>query len=105
MSPISQASENERNPIDLLAEEFVERQRRGEHPSLLEYIERYPELAEEIRDLFPALVMVERLKPATADVPGRYGDGSARLTPDVGDLWRPGDSSQIVNCHAGRGRR
>jgi serine/threonine protein kinase/WD40 repeat protein/tetratricopeptide (TPR) repeat protein len=53
----------ERHPFEVLAEEFVERQRRGEHPSLSEYAEKHPELADQIRDLFPALVMVERLKP------------------------------------------
>ena len=37
-----------------LAEEFLERRRRGERPEVSEYIERYPELAEEIRELFGA---------------------------------------------------
>jgi len=52
-------SSNERNPVELLAEEFLDRKRRGEHPTLREYVERYPELADEIRDLFPALLMME----------------------------------------------
>ena len=43
-----------------LAEEFAERFRRGERPSLTEYTERYPELEAEIRDLFPALVVMEQ---------------------------------------------
>jgi serine/threonine protein kinase/WD40 repeat protein/tetratricopeptide (TPR) repeat protein len=85
MSPISQVSDNDRNPVEVLAEEFVERQRQGEHPSLLEYMERYPELAEEIHDLFPALVMVERLKPAADELPGRFGDRADRLTAGVGE--------------------
>ncbi len=34
--------------------------RRGERPALEEYIDRYPELADDIRDLFPALVKVEQ---------------------------------------------
>ena len=45
-----------------LAEEFAARFRRGERPSLQEYIDRCPELADEIRELFPALVEVERVK-------------------------------------------
>jgi serine/threonine protein kinase len=57
----------ERNPIDKLADEFLGRHRGGENPSVTEYAERYPELAEEIRDLFPALVMMEELKPATPE--------------------------------------
>ena len=46
-----------------LAEEFVERYRAGERPPLSEYIDNYPALADEIRDVFPALVMVENLAP------------------------------------------
>jgi hypothetical protein len=30
----------DRNSFELLAEEFAERVRRGEHPSLAEYVER-----------------------------------------------------------------
>src|SRR5262249_18669730 len=48
----------------------AERLRRGEHPSLNEYIERYPELADDIRDLFPALALVEQFKPARREFDG-----------------------------------
>ncbi len=58
--------------FDALAEEFAERYRRGERPSLQEYVDRLPEMAEEIREMFPALVEVER------------ADGDAR-----GDFVRP----------------
>jgi hypothetical protein len=54
-------SSDERNPVELLAAEFLERKRRGEHPTLGEYLERHPELAHEIQDLFPALLMMEDL--------------------------------------------
>ena len=46
--------------LDRLAEEFAARFRRGERPALKEYTDRYPELAEEIRELFPAMVQVEQ---------------------------------------------
>ena len=53
-------SESEQfNLLDRLAEEFAERFRRGERPALKEYIDRYPELANDIRELFPAMVKVE----------------------------------------------
>ncbi len=55
----------QREIVEQLAEEFVERYRRGERPPLSEYIARHPEHAEEIRDLFPALVMMERIAPAS----------------------------------------
>ena len=63
----------DRNSFEILAEEFAERIRRGEHPSLTEYVERYPEHADDIRDLFPALVMVEQFKPARQEVNGCVG--------------------------------
>jgi serine/threonine protein kinase/formylglycine-generating enzyme required for sulfatase activity len=48
--------------IDVLAEEFAERWRRGERPALQEYVDRYPELADDIRELLPALAEVEQVK-------------------------------------------
>ncbi len=48
-----------RNPVERLAEEYLARYRRGERPSATEYAERHPELAGEIRELFPALVLME----------------------------------------------
>ncbi len=42
-----------------LAEEFLERYRRGQRPSLKEYIERHPELAAEIKEVFPAMALME----------------------------------------------
>src|SRR5271166_3311506 len=50
------------NLLDRLAEEFADRFRRGERPALKEYTDRYPELADDIRDLFPALVRVEQIE-------------------------------------------
>jgi WD40 repeat protein/serine/threonine protein kinase/tetratricopeptide (TPR) repeat protein len=54
-------SSGDRNPVELLAEEFISRKRRGEKPTLSEYTDKYPDLAPEIRDLFPALLMMEDL--------------------------------------------
>lgn len=48
------------DPLDRLAEEFAARFRRGERPSLEEYTDRYPDLADEIRERFPASATVER---------------------------------------------
>jgi hypothetical protein len=49
----------ERLDIEQVAEKYLERRRRGEKPSVDEYARRYPELADEIRDLFPTLAMLE----------------------------------------------
>ena len=64
-----------------LAEEFLERYRRGERPPLKEYIDRHPELADEIREVFPAMAMMEKIALADeslagdADRRGRRGPG------------------------------
>lgn len=54
------APEAKRDPVEELAEDFARRLRRGERPSLSEYTSRHPELAAEIHDLFPALVVMEQ---------------------------------------------
>ncbi len=63
--------------LDQLAEEFAGRFRRGEHPDLNEYTDRYPELADDIRELFPAMVRVEEAEAAR---PG--GEEEQRVTGD-----------------------
>lgn len=56
--------------VGALAEEFVQRYRRGERPALAEYCDKHPEFAERIRALFPALVMMEELAPEADDSGG-----------------------------------
>lgn len=71
-----------------LAEGFLARYRRGECPSLSEYTAKYPELAEQIRDLFPALVVMEELGSVEAPVPGPGNGKSAgegKLPEELGD--------------------
>ncbi|HEV3120937.1 MAG TPA: serine/threonine-protein kinase, partial [Isosphaeraceae bacterium] len=48
---------------DLLASEIDARRRRGEKPSLEEYVARCPERADDIRKLFAAPVEMDELKP------------------------------------------
>ncbi len=58
---VSDQWDPDREPVEELAGEFIERRRRGERATVEEYAERYPDLAEEIRDLFPAVIAMERL--------------------------------------------
>jgi serine/threonine protein kinase len=58
--------QSEIDPLDPVAEEFLERFRKGERPPVSEYVARYPDLADRIRQLFPALVLMERGAPSTA---------------------------------------
>jgi serine/threonine protein kinase/tetratricopeptide (TPR) repeat protein len=82
-----------RHPIEILAAEFVERHRQGEHPSVTEYAVRHPELAERIRSLFPTVMMMEDLKngwspgppgnlPVLDRVPERLGE--YRIIREIG---------------------
>ena len=71
--------------FDELAEEFAERYRRGERPGLEEYVDRLPEMAEEIREMFPALVEVEQ---ADGEARGEASPAPRAATPrlsQVGD--------------------
>ena len=54
--------EADRDPVEVLAAEFVERQRARSKPTIEEYASTYPQWAERIRDLFPAVLAMERLK-------------------------------------------
>ncbi len=50
------SSSRDHGRFDDLAEDFAQRYRRGERPSLQEYVDRLPEMADKIRETFPALV-------------------------------------------------
>ena len=52
-------SQSERMTVGRLSAEWRERLRKGDRPELNDYLERYPELADEIRELFPAVVMID----------------------------------------------
>jgi serine/threonine protein kinase len=80
----------ERDPVEELAADFMERQRRGERPSIEEYTARHPELAAEIRELFPTIAALEgwklaqapRSAPAGGDHPAYLGD--YRIIREIG---------------------
>jgi WD40 repeat protein/serine/threonine protein kinase len=65
-------SSSNRDPVEELAEEFVERHRRGERPSLTDYTDKFPQYAETICKLFPALLLMEQLKPAQGEASGPF---------------------------------
>src|SRR5262249_21234625 len=77
-----------------LAEEFLDRYRKGERPPLREYIDRHPELASEIKEVFPAMAMLENIavvdesldEPAdrAAAVPPLQQLGDFRIIREIG---------------------
>ncbi|MFT5324206.1 MAG: serine/threonine protein kinase [Planctomycetaceae bacterium] len=48
--------------IEVLASEYAENARLGKNPSIDSYVERYPEMAVEIRELFPMVAALEQWK-------------------------------------------
>src|SRR5262245_29497184 len=78
--------------LNHLADEFAARQRTGERPRLEEYCDRHPDMADDIRALFPALVELEQAKVdagpelavAVADTPPVTNLGDFRLLREVG---------------------
>ena len=72
---------DDRDPVDVLAEEFADRLRRGEHPSVGDYAAKHPEHAEQLQELLPAVAQMEMLKrfrhpvaAAAPSLPARFGD-------------------------------
>src|SRR5262245_9069228 len=79
--------------LNRLADEFAARYRAGERPGLREYIDRHPELAGDIRELFPALAELEQAKddrwrallvPADGPLPALRRLGDFRILREVG---------------------
>src|SRR5262245_57961279 len=89
---------DDRSPVELLADEFLARCKRGEKPTIKEYCDRHPDLAGEIRDVFEAVLMVEDLKPGPDDASGSYGESvrvNGKRLEHVGDYR--------ILCEIGRG--
>ena len=70
----SDSSGDGRDPVELLAEEFLDRRRRGERPSIDQYASAHPDLADAIREVFPALLMIEEAGGSALDATGSFGD-------------------------------
>ena len=58
--PADPADTLDHEHLAALADEFIARYRRGERPTVDEYARRYPHLAGEIRDVFPAMLAMEQ---------------------------------------------
>jgi serine/threonine protein kinase/Tfp pilus assembly protein PilF/regulator of sirC expression with transglutaminase-like and TPR domain len=72
------AGHAERHPVDRLAEEFVDRYRRGERPAISDYTQKYPELAGELQEILAALVLIE--EHGRAQVKPGFDSGSEPLS-------------------------
>jgi hypothetical protein len=52
------------DPFGQLADELLEALREGQHPSVEAFAQRYAEHADDIRDMLPALELMEQAKSA-----------------------------------------
>ena len=79
---------DERMAVEILAEEFRNRLKGGERPSIREYVEKYPEHTDDINEVFPAILAMEHLRH-NADVGRQEAEqhmAKVRLTTDhIGD--------------------
>jgi serine/threonine protein kinase len=92
------SSSDARGPVEVLAHEFLARCKRGDKPTIKEYCDRHPELADEIRDVFEAVLMVEDLRPGHDDTAGSCDDcvhSDGKRPEQVGDYR--------ILCEIGRG--
>ncbi|HBL43570.1 MAG TPA: serine/threonine protein kinase, partial [Planctomycetaceae bacterium] len=74
----------ETTDLDRVADEFIAKIRQGEKPTIPEYVNRYPELASEIEEFFPAILALEGGK-YTAQTPGKVSLG-ASAPEQLGDF-------------------
>jgi serine/threonine-protein kinase len=63
--------------VGQVAAEWRERLRKGERVDLSEYTAKYPEIADELRELFPTFALIEDLKADVADLTGSAAAGPA----------------------------
>ena len=81
----------EQELIDRVAEEFSERYRRGQQPSIGEYAQRYPAIADKLKELLPPVALMEQLKRKRRPAGPSAGDeqrlerlGDYRILREIG---------------------
>ncbi|MGO9915647.1 MAG: protein kinase domain-containing protein [Isosphaeraceae bacterium] len=96
------SSESNSQAVLELAEDFLARYRNGERPSLKEYLDRYPGLAAEIKEVFPAMAMMENI--AVVDESLEKGPETRSDKPAGGSFEQLGDYRIIREIgHGGMG--
>ncbi len=80
-------NDDQRHPVEILAEEFADRLRSDQQPSIEEYVSRYPEHAEMIMAIFPPIAMMEQAREVHAS--------SSRLSSRTSSSNLPSNKTQI----------
>lgn len=84
--------ETQAEQLDQIAGDFVDRIRQGERPPISDYVRKYPELADELRELLPALVLMEQAASAgdqrasVETATGSLSQGEAPMPAQIGDF-------------------
>ena len=90
---------NEENPktdnvpqLERLAAQFIQEQRSGRYVTIDSYAERYPQIAHEIKELFPTILNMEKLRISRMGKrsDGRIDSGPAKLE-QLGDFLIKGE--------------
>lgn len=80
------AADEDEDLFDAVAADFLARFRAGEHPSVEAYAARHPEIADEIRELFPTMLTIERMKLEKEHSSGGRASLGARQIERLGDF-------------------
>jgi serine/threonine protein kinase/WD40 repeat protein/Flp pilus assembly protein TadD len=89
------------DPLGEIADEFVEAFRQGQRPSVEEFARRYPAHADDIREILPALLAMEKAK-SSDDTSGEGGKPAAAAAPAAVPSLRQLGDYQILR-EVGRG--
>src|SRR5262245_17779115 len=69
------------DPFGQIADEFVEAFRQGKRPSIEDFVLRYPDHAEDIREILPAMLMMEKAKAESDGGPAAVHARSVKAPP------------------------
>jgi len=98
--------------LESIVDEFTQRLRSGEHPSIAEYQEKHPSLKSELEDLLASVAMIEQLKPSASEPANQRPslDEVSKLDQIgsytvVGEVGRGGMGIVFEAVHESLGRR
>ena len=104
-------SSSNSNLLDQVVEEFTQRLRSGEHPSIAEYQEKYPKLKTELEEILVSVTMIEQLKPSATSATEHDGLDEVSSLQKIGDytitdeLGRGGMGIVFAATHDSLGRK
>lgn len=79
-------SPSDGHPLEALAADFIARRRQGERPSAEEYAAQHPELAADIRELFPTIGVLEDARSQQNPAPEATNPRARKKLTRLGDF-------------------